>query len=124
MSKLSKDECLVFNGSYLSLACMGIGSIILKFLGQDSRQISIVINSKFEWTDRINKVIGDGNDPITVSSLYPILNLTILNVCQSEEGILQINFENNGQLEIFPNVDGFESYVIYLPGSIGGLITH
>ena len=122
MSRLSEVECDQFVGCYLSCACMGIGNIVLKFIGTKSAWIDVAMNTKFQVTTQGRLELGDGASPITISILYPVLNLAIERVTQTKTSNLEIFFEGGGTLLILPRGDGYESYVVYLPGVAGGVV--
>lgn len=124
MSRLNKTECDMFKGCYLSTACMGIGNIVLKFVGSDSAWVDVAVASKFRWDGQEHQAMGDGTNPTTITALYPLLNLTVDQAHQDEFGTLEIIFENATRLKILSNSDGYESYVIYLPGAVGGVVSY
>ena len=122
MSRLTKQECDSFVGCYFSSACMGIGSILLRFLGANSEGIDVAVTTKFEWRDHENHVFGDGTNPSTTAALFPLLNLTVIHAQQDELNVLQISFEGQKYLKIVPDKNGLESYVVYMPGVAGGIV--
>lgn len=104
---------------------MGIGDIVLNFSCRDVGQgIKIELATKFEWTSAGELVVGDGAAPASITTVYPLLNLTVSRARQKDNGQFVVTFEDGKNLTIFSRADGYESYVIYLPGAIGGIVCY
>ena len=104
---------------------MGLGDIVLIFSRIDAGQgIKIELATKFQWTSNGEVVAGDGAYPATIATLYPLLNLAVTGARQKEKGKFVITFEDEKNLTLFSRADGYESYVIYLSGAVGGVVCY
>lgn len=121
MQKLNKHECEKFLGSNFVSAQMGISSIHLNFITSADEDLGVTVMCPFFIKlDNLIKV-GNGEDPATISFLYELIGKTVSIFQQDIDFSLQIDFENIGCLRIDRRSDGFESYLVNIPGDTGGI---
>ncbi|MCK9815757.1 hypothetical protein M1B35_16890 [Pseudomonas sp. MAFF 302046] len=94
--------------SALTGVTVGIGSQTLLF----GDTASVLIQCPFVCD--INRVCkwGHGEDPATSPLLFDFLNLDVVAFSIDDSGVFTITFSTKMTLKIFPEKNGFESYVV------------
>lgn len=105
---ITNDELHQFEQSIFTGVTVGIGSLVLLF----STDCRIMIQCPFKCGKKEHLLEGHGEDVITSSLFFPILN-HMVETCSLLEGeILHLSLSDGNCIYIYPEDNGFESYVI------------
>lgn len=121
MRKLNEQECQRFSGSNFVSAQMGISSIHLNFTTFANEILGVTVMCPFFIKLEKSTKVGSGEDPATISFFYELIGGVVSMLQQDENFSLQIDFVNIGCLRIDRRSDGFESYLVNIPGDTGGI---
>lgn len=108
-SKMITDvELHEFEQSIFTGVTVGVGSLVLLF----SSGARVMIQCPFQCWEKDRLLTGHGEDLSTSKFLFPLLNQVVRRCSVLDGEILSLFFDNEKYINIYPENNGFESYVI------------
>jgi hypothetical protein len=105
---ITDAELHEFEQSIFIGVTVGVGSLVLLF----SSGARVMVQCPFQCGEKEHLLIGHGEDLSTSNFLFPLLNQVVRRCSVLDGEILSISFDNERYIHIFPENNGFESYVI------------
>lgn len=105
---ITDAELHEFEQSIFIGVTVGVGSLVLLF----SSGARVMVQCPFQGGEKEHLLIGHGEDLSTSNFLFPLLNQVVRRCSVLDGEILSISFDNERYIHIFPENNGFESYVI------------
>lgn len=105
---ITKNELDEFNSSILTGITVGIGSLILLF----SSGVTVLVQCPFQCGKKGQFSAGHGEDIMTSTLLFSFLNHVVTSATMLNGSVLRLVLSDDCEIDIFPEDNGFESYVI------------
>ena len=102
------NELREFEQSIFTGVIGGGGSVVLLF----SSGTRIMLQCPFQCGEEHHLKNGHGESLTTSELLFPLLNQRVESCTMLDGEILKLSFSNESLIYIFPEKNGFESYVI------------
>ncbi|PLR32593.1 hypothetical protein CYR55_18610 [Chimaeribacter californicus] len=117
---ITKSELNEFNQAIFTGITVGIGSLVFLF----STGASILVQCSFQCGNTDEFLIGHGEDLMTSNLLFSFLNQCVKQVEVLEGDIFKLVFCNGNEIDIIPDANGFESYVVTTSQGIYPVISY
>lgn len=101
--ELEEYEKAIFTG-----VTVGVGTLVLLF----STGATILVQCPFKCNINGHLEFGHGEDLKTSSLLFSFLNHSVTGISMLEGNTFKLVFSNENELDIIPELNGLESYVI------------
>lgn len=105
---ITDAELHEFEQSIFTGITVGVGSLVLLF----SSGARVLIQCPFQCGEKDHLHTGHGEDLSTSNFLFPLLNQIVRRCSVLDGEILRLSFDNEMCIQISPENNGFESYVI------------
>ncbi|ELJ4054184.1 hypothetical protein QQW52_004545 [Escherichia coli] len=105
---ITDAELHEFEQSIFTGVTVGVGSLVLLF----SSGARVMIQCPFQCGEKEHLHTGHGEILSTSNFLFPLLNQVVRKCSVLNGEILSLSFDNERYIHIFPENNGFESYVI------------
>lgn len=105
---ITNEELKEFEQAILTGVTVGIGSLVLLF----SSNVRIMLQCSFELRTKEHSETGHGEYPMSSMIIFPILNQNVESCSMLDGERLNLYFSNENSLQINPENNGLESYVI------------
>lgn len=105
---ITNDELQEFELSIFTGVTVGIGSLVLLF----SSGVRIMIQCPFQCGKKDHFQTGHGENIATSNLLFSMLNQPVESCFMLDGEILNLSFVDKTSIQIIPENNGFESYVI------------
>ncbi|MGN3967313.1 hypothetical protein ACS0ZG_36285 [Burkholderia gladioli] len=89
------------------------GSVSLYFNGADGRGGWILVQCRFVFKTAAGRIIGNDEFPEFANPLLNCLGKKVVDADFDERKVFTLNFENKQFLQLIPEKDGLESYVLH-----------
>ena len=105
---ITNAELYEFEQSIFTGVTVGVGSLVLLF----SSGARVTIQCPFQCGEKDHLHTGHGENLSTSNFLFPLLNHVVRKCSVIDGEILKLSFDNEIHIQVFPENNGFESYVI------------
>jgi len=105
---ITDAELHEFEQSIFTGVTVGVGSLVLLF----SSGARVMIQCPFQYGEKERLLTGHGEVLSTSNFLFPLLNQVVRRCFVLDGEILSLFFDNEKYINIYPENNGFESYVI------------
>ncbi|WP_186209223.1 hypothetical protein [Burkholderia gladioli] len=89
------------------------GSVSLYFNGADGRGGWILVQCRFVFQTAAGRIVGNAEFPEFANPLLDCLGEEVVDADFNERKVITLNFENKRFLQLIPEKDGLESYVLH-----------
>jgi hypothetical protein len=105
---INESDLTELRSAVLTGVTIGVGSQILIF----GNGVTLLIQCAFKRAGKGVARWGHGEKAATSLLIFDFLNHEVVNASFEVEGILVLDFGSLGALEVIPESNGFESYVL------------
>lgn len=105
---ITDAELHEFEQSIFTGVTVGVGSLVLLF----SSGARVMIQCPFQCGEKGHLHTGHGENLSTSNFLFPLLNQVVRSCSVVDGEILRLSFDNERYIQVLPENNGFESYVI------------
>lgn len=105
---ITNNELEEFERSVFTGVTVGIGSLVLLF----SSGVRIMIQCPFHCGKKDHFQTGHGENIATSHLLFPLLNHEVESCSMQDDEMLHLSFADEIYIQIIPEKNGLESYVI------------